>query len=195
MLLRNNPSRYDGFYVGFDRNFTISDFEKKTYNCTVKLVRVFTPAGIILYPLLITLGNKSLRPLTIDGLHFIEEKGILVQVIMGMVTPLADFTIIIVLDRNEPIVGLNTFKCEMITRGNPFESVFAIETKKNHIALYHHTNKEAKRAILASKKINASNWNFQGTKTLSHINYIYLTDIKKIERTFELFEIGMAAAI
>ena len=179
--------------VSLNRTFEPVELESKRFKCTVRLYCAITPAGKILYPTLITVKNRSLRPMSIDGLHFVEEETQLMQGIQGMITPLSTYTLGLEIPKYNPLLpGYHTLTGYVITAGDPFNSIFALETKDNRIALYHHTNAEAKRAILSSMQFKGSRWNYQGTQELSNINYIYLTDISKIINSFDLADIGMA---
>jgi len=174
--------------------FQPQEMEGYQFNCELIYSKVHTPAGQIIYPLLITYGQKSLRPLTIDGISNYTDNNDYYSIIICMLTPIASCTILI--NIKEGILNSNkTYQssCILKVKGNPFSSVFAMENKKGKIALYHHTDDDTKIKIINSKVLKSSIWNFQGTKELDNINYIYLTDLPIIDTAFDLMEIGMSS--
>lgn len=60
------------------------------------------------------------------------------------------------------------------------------------LRLHHHTRKETKPLILASKHIRGSSWNFQGTKELANCGYAYFTSLDRIETEMDLRRIAMS---
>lgn len=60
------------------------------------------------------------------------------------------------------------------------------------LKLYHHTLPRFKELILRDNQLKTSNWNIQGTKKLTNINYFYLTCLEKIEKPSDLVQIAMA---
>ncbi|MDR3587947.1 MAG: hypothetical protein P4L59_21945 [Desulfosporosinus sp.] len=191
--LKTDMFRIGDSQVAFNRVFEPKEFEQKRFKCTVRIYRSTTPAGEILYPTLITVKNKSLRPLSLDGLQFAEEGTKIIQDLQGMITPNSTYTLRLEIPKNNPLLpGYHTLQGYVITVGDPFDSVFALETRDNRIALYHHTNSEAKQAILSSRQFKGSKWNYQGTQEFDNINYIYFTDITQIIDSIDLADIGMA---
>ena len=61
------------------------------------------------------------------------------------------------------------------------------------IYLYHHTTIETKKLITESNFLLGSKWNFQGTKELKNVNFIYFTCINKIEKPKDLELIAMSS--
>lgn len=178
--------------VHLERHIVSKEYEKQSLSCDITFIEAYTPAGVIHYPILLTNGTKSVRPITIDGLAFMKVESKTYQYIDCMLTPNISSTIgfdlnCVHIDKS----GLRHAKCELIVSGDPFNSVFAIETEGDEIALYHHTNNIAKGLIEKSFRLNCSKWNFAGTEELIAPQYIYLTDIPVIEGAFDLSEIGM----
>lgn len=56
--------------VLINANFQAGIFGKQTTKCKLKYWMAVTPAGLIIYPLLLQKRKKAIRPITIDGLHF-----------------------------------------------------------------------------------------------------------------------------
>jgi hypothetical protein len=170
------------------------DFPIASYRGVLKFQIATTPAGPLIYPLFIKKEGSCLRPLTIDGQLIINDGIEELVSIPCMLTPIHFGEIIFHskdVKRDNFSIGGYTVKCEIRTKGNPFESVFAMEMKGEQIALYHHTSKENEKLILESGYFKGSKWNFQGTNELTTFHNIYLTNIPKIEDKFDLFEIGM----
>ncbi|MGO9415222.1 MAG: hypothetical protein ACLP51_08805 [Syntrophobacteraceae bacterium] len=195
-----NVIKYDifdvktGHFVTFGSYYRYEPLKTNTYKCKIRFIKAITPAGMIVYPLLITHGSKSLRPLTIDGLSFFEENGTIYQIIHCTITPIAGATILI--NMEDAIVsgyGKSIADCTIMAGGNPFQSLYALETKHNAIALYHHTTANNKRLIIESGKMKASNWNLRGTRELSAHGCVYLTDLDQILDSFDLQQIAMTA--
>jgi hypothetical protein len=177
----------------FENIFQPKEMKEHQFTCEILYSIVHTPAGLIVYPLLLTYDKKSIRPLTIDGILPLKDNNNLYTILQCMLTPISSGTILI--DMNQAKMNSNkTYKssCILKVQGNPFSSVFSMENKKGKIALFHHTNEDSKEKIINSKVLKGSRWNFQGTKELDNINYIYLTDLPYINNSFDLMEIGMA---
>jgi hypothetical protein len=156
----------------------------------LRMAMVNTPAGRIIYPLLVTNGKYALRPITIDGLFIIAED----IAITCMLSPIhfchIKFNINNV-SRCPKKRGEYTVKCKIETFGTPFQSIFALEADYDNVYLYHHTNDKAAAAISKSMYMNSSAWNIQGTRKLEDKHYIYLTNIPKIENNLDLIDIAM----
>ena len=60
------------------------------------------------------------------------------------------------------------------------------------IKLYHHTKYEYKVMIEKSKTLKPSKWNFQGTKELKNINFVYFTSLDEIKKDNDLIQIAMS---
>jgi hypothetical protein len=169
------------------------DFGKRKIKCRLKYSRSITPAGQIIYPLFLQKNNKTIRPLTIDGLHFNAIDGNVMQYIHSMLTPVSWGTISF--QANDFTVGRNGYlhtDCYLECEGNPFESVFALETKNGLVKLYHHTSSNNASLICKSFKLKGSKWNLQGTEELKNNHFIYFTDLEVIQDVFDLIGIGMA---
>jgi hypothetical protein len=194
-IIKYNFSSVGHGKIFLEQPFVPQKFDSKLYECQVRFLRAITPAGEILYPLIITYEDKSLRPLTIDGLAFRQNDNDIDQLISCMVTPLSFCTIVIEKLNTVPCEnGIYRAKCYVKADGDPFSSIFALETENDSIALYHHTNEESRKAIILTGKMMGSKWNFQGTKEIEHFNYIYLTSLSTIKGDIDLIEIGMEAA-
>ncbi len=59
---------------------------------------------------------------------------------------------------------------------------------QEYLRLFHHTNAEGKKGILTDKFLNASKYNFSGTRTLTR-RYAYLTDIYVANSLFDTLPI------
>lgn len=168
-------------------------FEKKTFDCVVKFLKPTTPAGTIIYPHLIINDSKAIRPITIDGNHFIENKGDIIQSVFCMLTPISWGTI--TFNMSNVKLTKNIFfevKAKLSCDGDPFTSVFALHYKDSLIKLYHHTSSSNRDLIIKGNTLNGSKWNMQGTNELKYTHYIYTTNIDSIDDSFDLLEIGMA---
>lgn len=53
-----------------------------------------------------------------------------------------------------------------------------------YLRLFHHTTKNGKEGIIRDRTINASHWNFAGTRKIA-LSYCYFTDMQKIENIFD----------
>lgn len=64
------------------------------------------------------------------------------------------------------------------------------------IPLFHHTSDENYRAIIESKYLRSSPWNFQGSnnKVLENVNYTYFTCLDSIKAPEDLSQIAMATS-
>lgn len=154
-----------------------------------------TPAGNIIYPLFVKNGGRCLRPLTIDGQIIISDDKVEITQISCMLTPIHFGQIKFHSEKIKEDKFSNggyLVECEVVSSGNPFESLFAMEMIGERIALYHHTTKESEKLILESGVINGSKWNIKGTNEHPDFHNIYFTNIPKIEDRHDLFEIGMA---
>jgi len=60
------------------------------------------------------------------------------------------------------------------------------------IKLYHHTKYEYKEMIEKSMTLKPSTWNFQGTKQLKNINFVYFTSIDEIKQDNDLIQLAMS---
>ena len=60
------------------------------------------------------------------------------------------------------------------------------------LRLFHHTNKEAADSIRTSQEFWSSSWNFQGTRKLANISYVYFTDLEDIRTNKDLADIAMS---
>lgn len=60
------------------------------------------------------------------------------------------------------------------------------------LRLFHHTCEEAATSIRSSQEFWPSAWNFQGTRKLTNISYVYLTDLELIESDQDLRDIAMS---
>lgn len=172
--------------------FRPKKFNEYKFDCELLFTFSNTPAGLIVYPLLITNNNKSIRPLTIDGITTFEDFEGKYIIINCMLTPISRGTIHFNIEKCRANIH-NTIKvnCDLTSGGDPFSSIFALEHKRHKIALYHHTSEESKEKIISSGVMLGSRWSFQGTNELDYINYIYLTDLPIINDNFDLMDIGM----
>ena len=110
--------------VWINANFRPLGFGKRTIKCFLKYWMTITPAGLIVYPLLLKKDKKAIRPITIDGLYFDNSNGIVTQYVECMLTPVSRGTIVFQTSNIE--IGKNgyiTTECHLICDGNPFESV------------------------------------------------------------------------
>lgn len=168
-------------------------FGKRTTRCILKYWMAVTPAGAIIYPLFIIKGSKALRPITLDGLHFDNQNGEIIQYVQCMVTPVSRG---VVTFRNSDIQfkrnGYIECPCILECDGDPFQSLFAMDFKDGKIKLFHHTTEKNAQLIRESSKLIRSRWNLQGLEELTAHHYIYFTDLKKIQDVFDLIQIGMA---
>jgi hypothetical protein len=170
------------------------EFTKASFSGLLKFQLASTPAGLIIYPLFIKNGGRCIRPLTIDGQIIIYDDKVEIVSIPCMLTPIHFGEIIFY---SKDVRGDNfssggyLVQCEIRTKGNPFESVFAVDMMGDRIALYHHTSIENEKLILKSGYFKGSKWNLQGTNELPDFHNIYFTSIPKIKDNFDLFEIGM----
>lgn len=188
-ILKIDPSGQ----VSINAQFKSLGFGKQTISCILKFLRPTTPAGEIIYPILLVKGDRAIRPITIDGLHFVEDNGSVIQSIHCMLTPICKA--IIEFNTKDMAYSKNGyFKCEcrIECEGNPFQSIFAIETKDGLIKLFHHTTADNAKLIHGSLQLRSSKWNLQGTHELTANHYIYLTSLDEIDDIFDLLEIGMA---
>lgn len=197
--LIRNVIKYDVLGIGSRGKISIGSyfkdqgFEKIKRECIIKFWRVSTPAGEIIYPLLLIEESKAIRPITIDGVNVFEEKGEIILSLFCMLTPISRGFITI--DMSTVRSGKNLYlegECILESNGDPFSSIFAIEHKDNRIKLYHHTASRNKEMIKKSSYLKASKWNLQGTDELIHHHYVYFTDLDFIEDAFDLLQIGMA---
>ena len=118
--------------VGIHKRYSSLGFAKQTYKCKLQFLQPTTPAGIIIYPILITRNNKALRPTTIDGLHFDRDGSSIIQYIQCMITPLSRAVIKFI--KNDIKILKNGYieaDCYLECDGNPFQSLFAIDTDLN----------------------------------------------------------------
>lgn len=179
--------------VGLISTFQSLGFGTQKIKCRLKYSRSHTPAGQIIYPLFLQKNNRTIRPVTIDGLHFNTIDGNVTQYIHSLLTPVSWGTISF--QAKKFSFGkngrLNT-ECLLECEGNPFESVFALETNNDRIKLFHHTSSDNAPLIRKSSKLKGSKWNLQGTEELKDTHFIYFTDLEVIQDAFDLFEIGMA---
>lgn len=179
--------------VGIHKSYTSLGFAKQTYKCKLQFIQPTTPAGVIIYPILITRNGKALRPTTIDGLHFDESGDSIIQYIQCMITPLS--RAVIKFDKSNIKILQNGYietDCYVECDGNPFQSLFSIDYKDGFLKLYHHTTKEHSKLIKSSSELRFSRWNLQGTDELSSHHHIYFTNLETIQDIFDLLEIGMA---
>jgi hypothetical protein len=174
-------------------NIKPAGFGRQVTKCIIKLLKSVTPAGVIFYPLFLQKNNKTIRPISIDGLAFIEDEGRTLQTISCMLTPICSATIVFYVDTLVKHSDLYLeCECNLNCGGNPFQSIFAIDTKNEMLKLYHHTTDENAELIDQSSILKASKWNLQGVQELPENHYIYFTDINSIDNVFDLLEIGMA---
>lgn len=188
-ILQYDPSGQ----VSINAQFKSLGFGKQAINCTLKFMKPTTPAGEIIYPILLIKADRAIRPITIDGLHFVEDNGNVIQSIHCMLTPICKA--IIQFNTKDMSYSKNGYfdcECKIECEGNPFQSIFAIETKVGLIKLFHHTTAGNARLIHDSLELRSSKWNLQGTHELSVHHYIYLTSLDEINDIFDLLEIGMA---
>lgn len=179
--------------VGIHKSYSSLGFAKQTYKCKLHFLQPTTPAGIIVYPMLISRNGKALRPVTIDGLHFDESGGSVIQYIQCMITPLSRG--VIKFDKSELKLLKNGYletECYLECDGNPFQSLFSIDMENGRLKLFHHTTKVNLEKIKASSKLLFSKWNLQGTDELEDHHHIYFTNLETIQDIFDLLEIGMA---
>lgn len=179
--------------VGIHKSHTSLGFAKQTYKCKLQFLQPMTPAGVIVYPILITRKGKALRPTTIDGLHFEESGGSVIQYIQCMITPLS--RAVIKFDKIKINILKNGYietECYVECDGNPFDSLFSIDFEDGLLKLYHHTTKENLELIKSSSILLFSKWNLQGTDELNSHHHIYFTNLETINDIFDLLEIGMA---
>jgi hypothetical protein len=175
-----NTIKYDILKLEKDNQLLIGShykprpFEKQTFDCVVKFLKSTTPAGIIIYPHLIIKGSKAIRPITIDGNHFIEDNDEIIQGVFCMLTPISWGAITFMMSNAKPTKN-NFFEVEaqLSCDGDPFTSVFALQYKDNLIKLYHHTSSSSRDLIIKGNTLNASKWNMQGTSELKHTHYYY----------------------
>ncbi|MCW5793403.1 MAG: hypothetical protein KIS97_03600 [Nitrospira sp.] len=60
------------------------------------------------------------------------------------------------------------------------------------LRLFHHTHEEAAASIRSSQEFWSSAWNFQGTRKLTNISYVYFTDLESIQSDQDLADIAMS---
>lgn len=60
------------------------------------------------------------------------------------------------------------------------------------LRLFHHTNEAAAQSIRSSQEFWSSSWNFQGTRKLSNISYLYFTDLETIRSERDLADVAMS---
>lgn len=179
--------------VGIHKSYNSLGFSKQTYKCKLQYLKPMTPAGIIIYPILITRKGKALRPATIDGLHFDKSGGTVIQYIQCMITPLSRAVIKFDASNIKQLKnGYIETECHIECDGNPFESLFSIDVENGLLKLYHHTTKENSKLIKSSAKLLFSKWNLQGTDELNNHHHIYFTNLETIQDIYDLLEIGMA---
>ncbi len=179
--------------VSINAQFKSLGFGKQTINCTLKFMKPTTPASEIIYPILLVQADRAIRPITIDGLHFVEDNGNVIQSIHCMLTPICKA--IIVFNTKDMAYCKNGYfecECKLECEGNPFQSIFAMEAKNGLIKLFHHTTADNAKLIHGSLELKSSKWNLQGTHELTANHYIYLTNLDIIDDIFDLLEIGMA---
>jgi hypothetical protein len=68
-----------------------------------------------------------------------------------------------------------------------------LDERGPRIQLFHHTNRKAKKGILADSEYRTSSWNIRGTKNLLNIGYLYLTPLPSIEMEEDLGVIAMSS--
>jgi hypothetical protein len=179
--------------VWINSSFKSLGFGKQKIRCKIIYSPISTPAGPIIYPLFLEKNNKAIRPVTIDGLGFDTIDGKVTQYIHCMLTPVSWGTIsfqpkVFSFGKN----GHRNTECLLECEGNPFESVFALETQNGLIKLFHHTSSDNAWLIRKSARLKGSKWNLQGTEELRGNHFIYFTDLEVIQDAFDLIEIGMA---
>lgn len=179
--------------VWINSSFKSLGFGKQKIRCKIIYSPISTPAGQIIYPLFLEKNNKAIRPVTIDGLGFDTVDGKVTQYIQCMLTPVSWGTISFQpKDFSFGKNGHRNTECLLECEGNPFESVFALETKNGLIKLFHHTSSESASLIHKEARLKGSKWNLQGTEELKDTHFIYFTDLEVIQDAFDLIEIGMA---
>lgn len=179
--------------VWINSSFKSLGFGKQKIRCKLKYSPISTPAGPIIYPLFLQKNNKTIRPVTIDGLHFDTIDDNETQFIQCMLTPVSRGTISFqTKDFSFAKNGQRNTDCILECEGNPFESGFALETKNGLIKLFHHTSSDNASLIQKSARLKGSKWNLQGTEELENTHFIYFTDLEVIQDLFDLIEIGMA---
>lgn len=60
------------------------------------------------------------------------------------------------------------------------------------LRLFHHTYEAAAESIISSGEFRSSLWNFQGTRKLRNIAYVYFTDLEAIRSDQDLADIAMS---
>ncbi|MFK5971127.1 MAG: hypothetical protein QM487_13545 [Candidatus Marithrix sp.] len=184
---------HDDDKVFTNATFKSLGFGKRKIKCKLKYWNAITPAGPIIYPLLLTKNNKSIRPVTIDGLHGTHKEGNITLCVLCMLTPISQGKIIFeTKDIKSCSNGYIECECLLESDGNPFESIFAIETKNKKIKLFHHTSEQNAQLIHESSRLKGSKYSLLGTNELTYCNYLYFTDHEIIQDAFDLMDIGMA---
>lgn len=60
------------------------------------------------------------------------------------------------------------------------------------LRLFHHTHEKAAASIRLSQEFLASAWNFQGTRKLANVAYVYFTDLEVIRSDQDLADMAMS---
>ncbi len=92
--------------------------------------------------------------------------------------------------------GSLLYKCEIKAPSNLYRyttGLARIIKNKPYIKLHHHTSQSAEESILKTREFWSSDWNIQGTKTLTNISYLYLTSLPSITCVEDLTEIAMSS--
>ena len=88
------------------------------------------------------------------------------------------------------------FKCKIYGPKNLSEyftgNGYFDESQTPYLKLFHHTKEEFKEMIISSQTLKSSKWNFQGTKKLNNINFVYFTSIDEIKTPGDLKQIAMS---
>lgn len=89
------------------------------------------------------------------------------------------------------------FRCKIFGPKNLNEyytgTGFFDEFQTPYLNLFHHTKDEIKEIIEKTEVLKPSKWNFQGTKELVNINFIYFTCIDRILKPGDLKQIAMSS--
>lgn len=187
--LRNNFVRNEITGVWrMERLYTPQSFPHTRIQGTLRVAVCQTPAGVLHYPLGVIAHNRFIRPLSVDGITYLDNGGIQIHTLL---TPLSSGT----LSFRSPSMAatITDVSVEIQASGNPFTSVFSTAARGTRVALFHHTTHVNAHKILTSKCMKPSKWNFQGTGELAAQHYIYLTDTSTLTDEVDMVDVGMAA--
>ncbi len=183
-------------------NYGVNYDASKEYNGYIKCKLVHKKGESIILPELIIIGEKQFNWIQ----HFTFLMNLLVkdgtEVVCSLMIDLAFGTTINIKFFNYDLIKVyqdnsSLFKCK-IYGPEDLEEYFTgngyfDDSMVPFLRLFHHTKDEFKEIIEITKILKSSKWNFQGTKELTNINFIYFTCLEKVDRPADLRQIAMSS--